>query len=80
MATFGWLSAATIRNALFANIPNDAVVLANLSVLRAVGMVVVGLILGPKARIQAPPNLVDSTVGSTECPEDPARRTRACAG
>ncbi len=25
------------------------------------------LVLGPKARIQAPPNLVDSTVGSAEC-------------
>ena len=25
------------------------------------------LVLGPKARIQAPPNLVDSAVGSTEC-------------
>ncbi len=25
------------------------------------------LVLGPKARIQAPPNLVDSTEGSTEC-------------
>ncbi len=25
------------------------------------------LVLGPKARLQAPPNLVDSTAGSTEC-------------